>query len=618
MAGSDGAIERPAQARANRAFRVVLTGFLAGLGLIAAAALLVPWLTDLDESRAVVVRAYAVALGASVALAVALLGPSGEPPGARLATRVGTIASITGTAVSLFGGGLALALAAPLGVPFDRATIASLVAGGIGVSYVVSVLASLVVAVGSARNPLPSAGVPLRTMIAGAAGTVTIATWALATAHLIGHIQSVNRQAAIDEARDLAAFLEPLPIVELERIAGQLAREDGFVGRVDADDLVLPGMTAGLPPDAHLTIVEGPPTLCRASRTSRALPCATRALPDGSRVVVAVREPGMPLRQLVLFVLIGIGAGAVAFGIGATLSRGPADDLNRVATVLDELGRTGQGGLDRPIPAVSLDEVGDLAVALARLRAHLRPSLVEHDEALERARAADRERDQFLALVSEELRAPLDRILESSRLLLEGQEPLTPSQREDIRLIVSSSTHLTELIEEVLDLSAIATGQIKLRRGEVDLGALATDVVRAQRPLLGQRPVSLQLDLPSGEVRVDADERRLRQVLTNLVSNAVKFTTEGSITIAIAREPTAIVLSVADTGPGIPAEQLPKLFSEFVQLGTLRQRARGTGLGLAICRRLIDAHQGRITAESEVGKGTRFIVRLPLSTEAAT
>jgi signal transduction histidine kinase len=136
----------------------------------------------------------------------------------------------------------------------------------------------------------------------------------------------------------------------------------------------------------------------------------------------------------------------------------------------------------------------------------------------------------------------------------------------------------------------------------------------------------------AGPARVPGDERRLRQVVTNLVSNAVKFTAEGSITITVAgprrraapagvsegsaQLEDACTLAVADTGPGIAAEQMPRLFAEFVQLGSLRQRARGTGLGLAICKRLIDAHHGTIEAVSQEGKGTTFTVRLPMSVEA--
>ena len=602
------------QARADRVLRIALIGVVSGVGLGFTAAFLVPLLTALDVARTEVVRLFAIVLGAAITLAVALLGPSGEPPGARLALRVGTIVTATGTFVSLCGGALALILAAPLGVPFERSSVAALTAGGIGVSLVGAMIAGLVTSSWRRGTSAPSSGVPLRLLVSSATGTLTLATWALATAYLIGHLHVATRQTAVDEARDLVAVLEGLPAAELERLAGELAPPGGFVGRIDTSGAVVPGLGAGLSRDARIVVDEGPPTLCRVvGQNARPLPCATGPLEDGTRVIAAVSAVPLQLSVLVGFALVGIAAGGLAFAIGRTLGRGPADDLDRIAAVLDELAHASQGGLDRPIPAVSLDEVGDLSVALARLRVRLRPGLVEHDEALVRARAADHERDEFLALVSEELRAPLDRILGAARLLLEGHEPLTPAQREDIRLIVSSSTHLTELIEEVLDLSAIATGQIRLRTGEVDLAQLATDVARAQRPLLGARKVELKLDVAATPARIIADERRLRQVLTNLVSNAVKFTVEGSITIAVAGAADAATLVVSDTGPGIASEQLPRLFSDFVQLGSLRQRARGTGLGLAICKRLIDAHGGSIAVTSELGVGTRFTVRLPRS-----
>jgi signal transduction histidine kinase len=112
---------------------------------------------------------------------------------------------------------------------------------------------------------------------------------------------------------------------------------------------------------------------------------------------------------------------------------------------------------------------------------------------------------------------------------------------------------------------------------------------------------------------VTGDERRLRQVLTNIISNAVKFTDRGTIEIAIARSGPRVEVSVRDTGPGIAPESLGKLFREFVQLGSLKQRAHGTGLGLAICKRLVDAHDGEVWAESTPGSGSTFHVVVPVA-----
>jgi signal transduction histidine kinase len=112
---------------------------------------------------------------------------------------------------------------------------------------------------------------------------------------------------------------------------------------------------------------------------------------------------------------------------------------------------------------------------------------------------------------------------------------------------------------------------------------------------------------------VRADEIIISQVLTNIVSNAVKFTDSGSIEIKVNLQDKLVAVSVKDTGPGIAADALPKLFREFVQLGSLKQRAHGTGLGLAICKRLVEAHGGEVSAQSELGVGSTFLVRLPIA-----
>jgi signal transduction histidine kinase len=240
--------------------------------------------------------------------------------------------------------------------------------------------------------------------------------------------------------------------------------------------------------------------------------------------------------------------------------------------------------------------------------------ILDYRSALERATAADKARDEFLQLVSIELRGPLDKIISGAQLLIaDTADPLTLEQREDMKTVLAASRHLTELIDEVLDISAIATGQITLRLAPVDLGQLVSDVAKIQRPIVQKKGVEVKvaIDQPSPVVR--ADERRMRQVLTNIVSNAVKFTESGSIEIIVKVDDKLVGVSVKDTGPGIPADALPKLFREFVQLGSLKQRAHGTGLGLAICKRLVEAHGGEVSAESELGVGSTFRVRVPIA-----
>ena len=349
--------------------------------------------------------------------------------------------------------------------------------------------------------------------------------------------------------------------------------------------------------------------LCRVGR--RALPCAVRRLVDGSIVAAAVPTVAIAPTVVLGFGIAGLIVALTALGIGALIGGGTARDLARVATTLDELGRSPRG-LDRPVVALSNDEVGDLATALGKLRARLQPGLADYQAALEKAQGADQARTEFLTLVSAELRNPLDRILAGARMLLDpGAEKLATEQKEDVRIVLTSATHLVDLIDEVLDISAIATGQVSLKLSDVDVGQLVGDVAKAQRPLVQHKSIEIKIDIESPSPHARADERRLRQVVTNIISNAVKFTEKGSIEIGARQDGEHVVISVKDTGPGIAEEQLPKLFSEFVQLGSLKQRARGTGLGLAICKRLVEAHGGHVGAESTLGKGSTFRVTLP-------
>jgi signal transduction histidine kinase len=322
--------------------------------------------------------------------------------------------------------------------------------------------------------------------------------------------------------------------------------------------------------------------------------------------------------MIVLFLIAGLAVAAGAVAIGALVAGAPARELERVTADVEELRRSANGprapDLERPLVVTSHDEIGKLAAALGRLRVRLAPILAEHYEARERALSADRARDEFLQLVSVELRSPLDAIIAcANELIADTARPLSPEQRDDVNTVIAASRQLTDLIDEVLDVSAIATGQVQLKLGEVDVGQVVTDVVKIQRPIVQKKAVELRLSVDSPSPTAHADERRLRQVVTNIVSNAVKFTDKGTIEVTVRTRRPRVEISVRDTGPGIPAEALPKLFREFVQIGSLKHRAHGTGLGLAICKRLVEAHGGDVWAESSPGEGSVFHVALPLA-----
>jgi PAS domain S-box-containing protein len=238
-------------------------------------------------------------------------------------------------------------------------------------------------------------------------------------------------------------------------------------------------------------------------------------------------------------------------------------------------------------------------------------------EAREQAEQASRLKSEFLANMSHEIRTPMNGIMGMLDLVLE--EPLTGAQRAKVERARESAQALLEIINDILDLSKIEAGRLDLEPAWVDLAALVTDVETLLRPLAAAKGLNLEtrLDatLPS---RVLADAGRIRQVLINLVGNAVKFTDQGGVSLETAvrgQHGAAVDLqfTVRDTGIGIPTDQIPRVFEKFTQLnGASNRRSGGTGLGLSICARLIELMGGHIGVISEPGRGSTFWVDLTL------
>jgi len=235
------------------------------------------------------------------------------------------------------------------------------------------------------------------------------------------------------------------------------------------------------------------------------------------------------------------------------------------------------------------------------------------------AEAAVRARSEFLAVMSHEIRTPMNGILGVAGLLKELA--LDDTQQAYVRIILDSANHLLDLINDILDFSRLDAGRLDLEDGAFDLH----EVVGATVGLLASEALTKQLELsldiaPDVPHRVGGDARRLRQVLLNLVGNAVKFTEQGSIRVSIVRSAddaggrVRVRIAVADSGIGIPPEALGKLFTEFTQVdSSISRRFGGSGLGLAISRRLVALMGGTITAESAPGKGSVFRIEMPLN-----
>lgn len=223
-------------------------------------------------------------------------------------------------------------------------------------------------------------------------------------------------------------------------------------------------------------------------------------------------------------------------------------------------------------------------------------------------------KSQFLANMSHELRTPLNAVLGYTRMLLMnvyGQVPQTI--RDVLDRVDKSGRHLLGLINDVLDLSKIEAGQVTLSLNPYSLKEVVQNVVTAMQSLAAEKKLALKVSLPSDLPAAQGDERRITQVLLNLVGNAIKFTDVGEVRIQATASNGALTVAVSDTGPGIPEEDRQKIFEEFRQAeNSAAQKKGGTGLGLAIAKRIIELHGGRIWIESNVGKGSTFCFTLPV------
>ena len=236
-------------------------------------------------------------------------------------------------------------------------------------------------------------------------------------------------------------------------------------------------------------------------------------------------------------------------------------------------------------------------------------------ETAEQLQEMDRLKSQFLANMSHELRTPLNSIIGFSRVILKGIDgPLTDMQRTDLEAVYNSGQHLLGLINDILDISKIQAGKMDISIEETDVRDIIKGVMSTAIALVKDHPIDLQQSVPEDIPTIRADSCRIRQVLLNIVGNAAKFTDEGFIRVEARSTANEVVISVIDSGIGIPNDRLDSIFEEFTQVDDSSTRAAGgTGLGLAISRQFIEMHGGRIWVESELNVGTTFYVALPIA-----
>jgi signal transduction histidine kinase len=224
-------------------------------------------------------------------------------------------------------------------------------------------------------------------------------------------------------------------------------------------------------------------------------------------------------------------------------------------------------------------------------------------------------KSEFLANMSHELRTPLNAILGFSEILKDNLVELTVEQKQEcLQNIHTSGKHLLELVNDVLDLSKIEAGRMELSYDRFGVFDAVREVHNVIRSLSERRDIDLSINIAPTDLEVRADKSKFKQVLYNLLSNAIKFTAQGGrVWVSGRSDDGELIIDVGDTGVGIPQEHHARIFDEFYQLDSATTRqVEGTGLGLSLTRRLVDLHSGRISLESEPGKGSVFTVRIPL------
>jgi CheY-like chemotaxis protein/nitrogen-specific signal transduction histidine kinase len=256
------------------------------------------------------------------------------------------------------------------------------------------------------------------------------------------------------------------------------------------------------------------------------------------------------------------------------------------------------------------DAVERLREALDEARTQLRAA----EDAARRAEEASRLKDDFLANVSHELRTPLSSILGWTKLLRDGRcDPAFATKGLDV--IERNARSQQRIIEDMLDVSRIIAGKLRIDTEPVDLAALATEIVESQRPTASAKRIELALDAHSGRCRLAGDSVRLRQICWNLLSNAMKFTPDGGrIGVCVEQHGDRVVFRVSDSGKGIEPTFLPHVFERFRQADSSTTRENGgLGLGLAIVRHLAEMHGGTVAVDSAgLGAGATFTVTLPV------
>jgi signal transduction histidine kinase len=327
-------------------------------------------------------------------------------------------------------------------------------------------------------------------------------------------------------------------------------------------------------------------------------------------LVIAAPRPRVPVlnifRDEFLFPILqgGLIALLLSLILAFAISRWVADPLQQVVLAA----RNYPEGADelKPVSPRGPHEVQDLARAFNSM--------------VERVESSHKSQRDFVANVSHELKTPLTSIQGFAQAILDGTADTPEARQQSAQIIYDEAGRMHRMALDLLDLARLEAGTADLEMSPVDMVALLRNMVDKFRRQAGQAGVDLQLSIPDQLPTLIGDGDRLAQVFTNLVDNALKFTpAKGQVTLSAVSNGTEMKVSIMDTGPGIPSEAIPRLFDRFYQVDPSRPGGehgpvrRGAGLGLAIVQEIVQAHDGKIGVRSEVGRGTTFVIHLPLT-----
>jgi signal transduction histidine kinase len=306
-----------------------------------------------------------------------------------------------------------------------------------------------------------------------------------------------------------------------------------------------------------------------------------------------------------------VAAGLLAGLTGALLLfSGLISSLRRpLEQLVDAAGRLAAGDRSARVEVGGLSETATLGNAFNEMAEEL-----EQEEA--RRAELDRLKDEFVLTASHELRSPLTSVQGFAELLMLERESLTPRQAETVEVILDNCRHLVRLLNDLLDLARSDAGRLSIQPQPTEVAPLVEDVVRTMRAQTEAGGQALSETVDPGLPPIEVEPDRIRQILVNLITNAHEYSPEGaSIGVSARALGAEVEIAVSDDGPGIPEEQLERIFERFTRGDAgLTQRVGGTGLGLAISKSLAEAHGGSIGAESVVGQGSTFRLRLPVAT----